>query len=134
MIEVDSTSVSNLHDVIVDKLKMLCLSTNNLVGQCFDGASNMLGIQTGVQARIKATCPRKPVFVHCWAYVLNLVVQDVKAVPACSKIFDILQMLHVFIEGSPKRHAEYSSCLSDVNLDSGPSVLQTLSATRWSAR
>lgn len=135
LIEVDNTSACYLHDVIVDKLKSLCLSIDNLVGQCFDGASNMSGIHTGLQARMKDTCSRKPVFVHCWAHVLNLVVHDViKVVPACSKVFDILQQLYVFIEGSPKRHSEYLGCLSDVNLEAGPTVMQTLSATRWYAR
>ena len=61
--------------------------------------------------------------------------QDVvKVVPVCSTVFDVLQKLYVLIEGSPKRHSEYLSCLSDLRLENGPSVLQSLSATRWSAR
>lgn len=75
-------------------------------------------------------------FYHCWSHVLNLVVQDiVRLVPSCGKVFDTLQKLYVFIEGSPKRHGEYMSLLSELDLgDDGPCVLQSLSATRWSSR
>lgn len=63
LIEVSSTAAENLSDVIVKKLNGLHLSLGNVVGQCFDGASNMSGIHTGVQARIKELCPRKPIFI-----------------------------------------------------------------------
>lgn len=67
--------------------------------------------------------------------MLNLVVQDViKLIPVCSRVFDTLQELYVFIEGSPKRHASYLGCMTDLHLENGPTVLQSLSATRWAAR
>ena len=42
--------------------------------------------------------------------------------------------MYVLIEGSPKRHAEYSECVSALGLNDGLKCLQSLSATRWSAR
>ena len=136
LIEVSSTAAENLSDVIVKKLNELHLSLDSVVGQCFDGASNMSGIHSGVQAHIKELCSSKPIFIHCWAHVLNLIVQDiVRLVPSCSMVFDTLQKLYVFIEGSPKRHGEYMSLLSELDLgNDGPCVLQSLSATRWSSR
>jgi len=54
-------------------------------------------------------------------------VQDVvKVVPVCSTVFDVLQKLYVLIEGSPKRHSEYLSCLSDLRLENGPSSAITV--------
>lgn len=95
----------------------------------------MSGQYGGVQARLKEVCPRQPVYIHCWAHVLNLVLQDsVKCVQSCSRTFDLLQKIYVVIEGSPKRDAEYLACVSDLHLDDGPQIMQSLSATRWSAR
>jgi len=106
-----------------------------MVGQCSDGASNMSGQYNGLQARIKELSSRNPLFVHCWAHVLNLVLQDaVKSVAMCSRVFDLLQKLYVVIEGSPKRHAQYHACVSGLGLDDGLQALQSLSATRWAAR
>lgn len=74
-------------------------------------------------------------FIHCWAHNLNLVLQDtVKNVPLCRQLFDLLQKLHVVIEGSPKRHGEYLSCVSELCLNDEQQVLQSLCSTRWSAR
>jgi len=71
LIEVRNTTSGNLHDVVVSKLERLRLPLNLLVGQCYDGAANMSGQYNGLQARLKDTCPRKPVYVHSWAHVLN---------------------------------------------------------------
>jgi hypothetical protein len=38
------------------------------------------------------------------------------------------------VEGSPKRHGEYMACVSDMHLDEGPTILQSLCQTRWAAR
>ena len=51
------------------------LKFENIVGECFDGASNMSGVQKGVAARMKECSPRG-VYVHSYANVLNLALQD----------------------------------------------------------
>ena len=67
--------------------------------------------------------------------MLNLVIHDVvKSVPLCSRTFELLQKIYVVVEGSPKRHSEYMSCVVDLHLDDGLQALQLLSATRWAAR
>lgn len=108
LVKVQSTTGKNLCDVIVNELIHLGLSLDDVAAQCFDGASNMSGLVNRVQARMKELCARKPIFVHCWAHVLNLILQDVvKQVPFCARIFYLLQQIYVQIEGSPKRHGEY---------------------------
>jgi hypothetical protein len=94
----------------------------------------MSGQYSGVQARLKAVCSRDPLFIHCWAHNLNLVLQDVvKSVSACDRIFNLLQKLYVVIEGSPKRHGDYLACVSDLFLDDGAKVMQSLCSIRWYA-
>jgi len=81
----------------------------------------MAGQYTGVQARLKDACSRKPIYVIGWADNFNLVLEDVvSGVSACGRVFDLLQRLYVVIKRSPKRHGEYLSCVSDLYLDDGP--------------
>ena len=78
---------------------------------------------------------RKPIFVHCWAHVLNLVLLDIcKQVSACARTFELLHSVYVVVEGLPKRHGEYMTLIADLGLDDGLKVLQSLAATRWAAR
>jgi len=135
LLKVDSTNAAYLSDIIVKTMLSLNLSLESIIGQCYDGASNMAGQYSGVQARLKQLCVREPLFVHCWAHNLNLVLQDtVKNVLVCRQIFDLLNKLYVVIEGSPKRHGEYLSYVSELCLDDGQRILQSLCSTRWSAR
>ena len=98
LIEVPTTTSSTLCQMVIRKLHELGLPLEFMVGQCFDGASNMAGQYNGLQVRIKELCPRNLLFVHCWAHVLNLVLQNaVKAVPLCSRIFELLQKIYVVI-------------------------------------
>ena len=95
----------------------------------------MAGQYSGVQAKLKELCTREPLYVHCWTRVLNLVIQDVvKSVALCSRTFDLLQKTYIVVEGSPKRHGEYMACVSDMHLDEGLTILQSLRQTRWAAR
>ena len=135
LVTVVDTTAANLCDVVVQRLRELQLDLNCVVAQCYDGASNMAGAYTGVQASLKELCVREPLYIHCWTHVLNLVIEDVvKSVPLCRRTFELLQKMYVLVEGSPKRHHEYMACLSDLQLDNGLKVLQSLSATRWAAR
>ena len=114
LVKVVSTAGADLCDVIVRCLNCLQFDLNLLIAQCYDGASNMSGRYNGVQARLKSLYPREPLFVHCWAHVLNLVIQDVvKSVHLCSRTFELLQKIYVVVEGSPKCHSEYMSCVVD---------------------
>ena len=45
-----------------------------MVGQCYDGAANMSGVQKGVAARMQEIVP-EAVYVHCNAHRLHLALQ-----------------------------------------------------------
>lgn len=73
--EVSKTDSAVLVKTIEDALLRLNLSMNDCRGQCYDGASNMAGHISGVQAQIRQKC-QKALFLHCCAHSLNLAVQD----------------------------------------------------------
>lgn len=75
--ETANTSAETLFAIILDVLARFNLDISELRGQCFDGASNVSGRISGLQARIREVEPRA-VYVHCVAHTLNLVVQDAK--------------------------------------------------------
>ena len=78
------TDAETLTTVVKDALCRLCLPLSNLRAQCYDGASNMAGIQSGVQRRIRNEQP-KAVYVHCTNHSLNLALQDASS-RCCSRM------------------------------------------------
>ena len=109
------------------------LKLEHIVGECFDGASNMSGIHKGVAARMKECCPRA-VYVHCYAHVLNLALQDTMSeIEPLRNALGTLQSLYNFLEASPKRHAVFSSVKVDGNFITNL-TLKSMSETRWSCR
>ena len=59
-----TTDAATLTAVIEDVVLRLNLSFDNLRAHCYDGASNMSGIHTGVQKRILGL-QSKALYVHC---------------------------------------------------------------------
>ena len=55
---VDNISSNTLHLTIKDVLLRLNLNVTNCRGQCYDGASNMVGIRSGVATMILKEEPR----------------------------------------------------------------------------
>lgn len=77
--------------------------TENLVGQSYDGASNMRGAYSGLQALIKNE-NSSAVYVWCYAHRLNLVVIDaVKCSTNSINMFGILESVYDFISSSKNR-------------------------------
>ena len=102
-----STSAEALFELAIKVLADLGLDIQNLVGLCFDGASNMSGQITGLQARFKAVVAWA-IYVHCYAHQLNLViVKTITDVLILSKVLGVVQALHNFITASPKRNNVY---------------------------
>ena len=122
--QVDDTSAAALHRVVLDTLQRACLPVNRLRGQCYDGAANMSGRISGLQARIKEDEPRA-VFIHCTAHRLNLVVRS--ALDGVREVRDSVQgssAVTNFIRDSPKRLAAFQST-------GPPTALRPLCPTRW---
>ena len=126
-----STSAEALFELAIKVLADLGLDIQNLVGLCFDGASNMSGQITGLQARFKAVVAWA-IYVHCYAHQLNLViVKTITDVLILSKVLGVVQALHNFITASPKRNNVYMTL--PVALEGGKKILtlKSQSQTRW---
>lgn len=97
-------------------------------GQCYDNASNMSGIYSGVQARLLAVNPLA-VWIPCAAHSLNLVgVEAAKCCLLAVNFFGLLQCIYNLFSSSTKR---WSKLLEHLPL--GAYVVKNLSKTRWSA-
>jgi len=116
-------SANNLACVICESLESVGVTKNtSVIGQSYDGASNMMGKHNSVQTKIKEIWPSAN-FVHCYAHKWALVAQSVsKNIPLVSIFFGFLQNLTTFFRASPKRASMLSS------------PLPLASTTRWLTR
>lgn len=137
---VDQTSSEVLFETLCAVLRFHSIDVTNLRGQCYDGASNVAGIRTGLQARIKEISP-SALFVHCYAHVLNLVIVDAMTSNTTARdFFGTLQNLYVFIQTCTKRHAVYTEQQAEIHANSRSAksfqvrTLKSLCETRWACR
>ena len=69
--ETENTTADILTRIIKDVIYRLGLDLKDCRGQGYDGASNMSGRLSGVQARISAEYP-KALYIHCFCHSQNL--------------------------------------------------------------
>ena len=89
-VEMSSVSMESISAAILAHLSRIGLDLRKLVGQGYDGASTMAGHASGVQKRIRKKYPR-PIFVHCAAHCLNLVINDQSRIPIVRSTCDIIR-------------------------------------------
>ncbi|KYM96912.1 Zinc finger MYM-type protein 1 [Cyphomyrmex costatus] len=107
------TKSDTFFTIIQDFLLRFNLNMFDMRGQCYDGASNVSGRLTGLQARIRDIKPRA-LYVHCVAHKLNLVVQDgLENVLYAKSFIGTVKDLINFIRDSPKRLAIYKNLQSE---------------------
>ncbi|XP_008178774.1 zinc finger MYM-type protein 1-like [Acyrthosiphon pisum] len=105
-------------------------ATKELVGQSYDGASNMSGNYKGLQARIKQENPRA-LFVWCHSHRLALIIkQAVSSDSNTIDLFGYLESLYVFIWCSKKRAALFRENQIE---HSQSHAVKRVSTTRWSS-
>lgn len=102
------------------------LDVANCRGQSYDNASNMSGRYNGVQAIVKREC-KYATFIPCCNHSLNLVGdQAVESCGGCTKFFDFVNGLYVFLSGSTYRWQQLKSHCT--------LTLKGLPGTRWCER
>ncbi|XP_060864313.1 zinc finger MYM-type protein 1-like [Metopolophium dirhodum] len=117
----DKTAASLFNHVnqVVEKFKI----ENKLVAQTYDGAAVMSGHLNGLQSKVLEKYP-KAIFTHCYAHVINLILQQSLECNKELKIFFRgLNSLPVFFSHSPKRLKALSEFMTK--------KLPTLATTRW---
>jgi len=104
---IENHGAQHLFDSVMKVLTDMDIDINNCKSQSYDNASNMAGVYTGVQARLKEINPFAD-FVPCSAHSLNLV-GSVSA--ECSReaisFFGVLQGVYNFLSASPQRWAQF---------------------------
>ena len=63
----------SLADIIIEKLVVLQIPLQNMIGKGFDGASNISGKDNGVQQHLSESGATLSLYFHCFAHCLNLV-------------------------------------------------------------
>ena len=130
----DSTDAESLVQILLSSLLKVGLTTEKLIGQCYDGASNMRGAIAGVQAKVKAIQP-KAIYTHCYAHCTNLVLVEATSTNRHARnFFGVLQNLYNFLEASPHRHAKLESMIKEVISKPRIMSVKKLSDTRWACR
>ena len=85
------------------------ITLNNFRGQCYGGASNMLGKKSGVAKQIFEMQP-KAHYSHCHCHSLSLSVKDLtKQSKLLSDTMDTAGEIVVLIKFSPKRETMLTS-------------------------
>ena len=121
-----------LYKLVKEVINKLQLELQNIAGECFDGASNMSGVNKVLSARMKE-CSPLAIYVHCYGHLLNLALQDtVTTVEPLRNNLGTIQSLYNFLDASPKRHALFG----DIETEecSLLTTLKSQSVTRWSCR
>lgn len=113
------------------------LEFKNIVGESFDGASNMSGQFNGLQSFIKSQ-NKNSIYIWCYSHILNLCVIDVCKNIASKNLFGLLNRLATFFGSSYKRMNIWTR-ESYNNTNIGPHKLRKLQKvaetnTRWWAR
>ena len=92
---------------IKDVLNRMDIPLTDCRGQCYDGASNMVGAKTGVATRIKQIEPRA-LLTHCYGCALQLAVCDtIKAIKLMRDTLDAAFEVNKLIKYSPKRERAF---------------------------
>ena len=130
--EVPSIEASSLVFVIKDTLLQMNLTLAKARGQCYDGASNMCGIRSGVAKQIKDEEPRA-LFTHCYGHSLSLATSD--AIKKCKTMKSALETMHEItklVKYSPRR--ENLFCDIKGEIAPGTPGVRVLCPTRWTVR
>jgi hypothetical protein len=130
--KMDKCDAATIATVVKDILLRLGLSLTNCRSLCTDGASVMIGSETGLAARLKEEEPRV-LSSHCSMHGLNLAVQEVVSQnPLMRDFLQLLQSLTTFLRDSPKRCEIFKEVAKETGLNQ--THIRPLCPTRFSVK
>lgn len=134
--EVQNIKSNTIVFAIKDILLRIQISLDKCRGQCYDGASNMLGKKSGVAKQIFEIQP-KAHYTHCHCHSLSLSVNDLtKQSKLLSDTMDTAGEITILIKFSPKRETMLNTLKEGIIEEDGdaPRSIMKLSTTRWTVR
>ena len=119
-------------NIIKDALLRLNLSISKVRGQCYDGASAMRSVGSGVAKQI-CDMEKRVIYTHCYGHTLDLACSDtIKTIKLMGDSFDTAREITKLIKHSP--------CCDDIfkklkaEISPGFPGICALCPTRWSVR
>ncbi|XP_066964231.1 zinc finger MYM-type protein 1-like [Macrobrachium rosenbergii] len=134
--EVKSAKGKALFQLVLDVLHKMELRIEDVVGQCYDGASNISGKEKGVATRVQEVAP-KAIYVHCYEHLLNLALQDtLQENTVIRNALAVVQSIQNFFNTPKRENVLRSVHMPDIDpTPYSPYIkLKSLSETRWSCR
>ncbi|KAL4090887.1 hypothetical protein QTP88_025646 [Uroleucon formosanum] len=134
MLEVKSSTGEEQYKLVKKSLESLSIDLKNLISESLDGAANMSGQYSGLQAHLKKDSP-KSIFTHCHAHVLNLIIGDITncCIPS-QNLFEYCQQTTVFVSRSYKRTNLWRNILQEKNGSEKLRKLKKIGETRWNSK
>ena len=136
--EIPNLKSSTIDTVIKDALirLQLSLSLNECRGQCYDGASNMVGKNSGVAVKIQEK-QTKAFATHCHCHSLSLSVKDAtKNCTILENTMNTSKEIVTLIKFPPKRENMLGTVTQNIEGDSADQApgVSKFSVTRWTIR
>lgn len=122
-----------LAKLIVENIQNCKLDISFMVGQGYDGASNMSGQYNGVQAIIRTKFAPHALYVHCAAHSLNLAISITSKIPAIRDCLNTIETVYNFFH-TPKRRTILENTIEDSEEIPSTKTLKRLNLTRWVAK
>ena len=132
--ELENIKSDTIVAAIRDILLRTQISLDNCRGQCYDGASNMLGKKSGVAKQIQDIQP-KAFVTHCHCHSLSLSVKETtKESKLLSDAMDVGAEIAILIKFSPKREQKLEAIKISSGEEETANRVSKFSATRWTVR
>ena len=129
---VDAISADCLVSAIKDVLIRTNLKPSCCRGQCYDGASNMSGVKSGIAAQLCAK--KRALFTHCYCHALNLAIGDtIKQSKVCQNALDVAFEITKLVKFSPKRNILFDKIWSECMEESSIGIC-TFCPAHWTVR
>lgn len=121
LVELDSLTADHITETVLQTLNSLGFDNQylaqHLIGACSDGASVMLGKNSGVLTQLKNHFPN--IFLwHCMCHRIELAIGDaVKSVTQINHVKSMLDKLYSIYSQSPKAQRELETCAAAVGAE-----------------
>ena len=132
--ELENIKSDTIVSAIRDVLLRTHISLDNCRGQCYDGASNMLGKKSGVAKEILDIQP-KAFATHCHCHSLRLSVKEAtKELKILSATMDTSGEIAILAKYLPKREQKLESIKVTYEENEAVNRISKFSTTRWTVR
>ena len=117
-----------------NSLAEIGLTLEECIGDSFDGAANIGGVYSGLQALMKAAHPSH-IHIWCYAHVLNLVISEATSTcVAAVSLFGLFPELYTFFNNLYKRIKVWEKHILIKPGNKKRLRLERIGQTRWSSR